>query len=120
MGGKSAEQLLAQGRLLAAEGIEAIGGGGLVGKAPQQLLPEPLGAVHLAEAGGGQGIALEHHRRQGIESPALARQQRPLPAGILAGPTQQQQGRLAAQGRVGSQVQQQFQLGAGQQRIRLG
>jgi hypothetical protein len=74
MGGKSAEQLLAQGRPLAAEGIEAIGGGGLVGKALQQLLPEPLGAVHLAEPGGGQGIALEHHRRQGIESPALARQ----------------------------------------------
>jgi hypothetical protein len=43
-----------------------------------------------------------------------------LPAGILAGSAQQQQGRLAAQGWIGSQVQQQFQLGAGQQRIGLG
>jgi hypothetical protein len=42
MGGKVAEQLAAQERLLVAKGVEAIGACGGIGETDEQLLPEGL------------------------------------------------------------------------------
>ena len=71
VGGEALQQLAAQRRGLAAEGIEGIGAGGAVGEALQQLAPEALGGVALSAGLRRQRRLFERHRCQGTATPAL-------------------------------------------------
>ena len=72
MGGELLQQPLAQGRILAAQGIERIGAGGGGREAAQQLLPASFRRRTLLQGLGPLGLLLDHHCRQPIAAPALA------------------------------------------------
>ena len=76
VGGKALQQRQPQLGLLPAQGIEGIGTGGFLRKAPQQFCPEGLGFLGVSTRLGGEGRAFEADRRQhsvvAAVAPALA------------------------------------------------
>ena len=72
VGGKALQQRQPQLGLLPAQGIEGIGTGGFLRKAPQQFCPEGLGFLGVSTRLGGEGRAFEADRRQHLVAAAVA------------------------------------------------